>query len=44
LVDKSQEEKKENTMRIEQKLASLGITLPPQTAPVGSFVPTVRRN
>jgi len=29
-------------MRIEQKLASLGITLPPPTAPVGSFVPAVR--
>lgn len=29
-------------MRIEQKLASLGITLPPQTAPIGSFLPTVR--
>ncbi len=29
-------------MRIEEKLASLGISLPPQTAPVGSYVPVVR--
>ncbi len=29
-------------MQIEQKLASLGIHLPPQTAPIGSFLPAVR--
>ena len=29
-------------MQIEQKLASLGITLPPATAPIASFVPAVQ--